>query len=51
MNPKIALMTGGALYATGVAWMFSNYYDRSAFKKIFVSTDANYANVKLMHHP
>lgn len=51
MNPKVALMTGGVLYAAGAMWMYSSYYNHSTFKKIFVKTDPNYANVKIMHHP
>lgn len=51
MNPKLALLTGGALYSAGAVWMFTNYYNQSSFKKIFVKTDKAYENVKLMHHP
>lgn len=50
VNPKSALLIGGALYSCGVAWMVNNYYNQSSLKKIFVKTDKAYENVKIMHH-
>lgn len=51
MNPKIALLTGGALYSAGAVWMFTKYYQQSSLRKIYVKTDQAYGDVKLMHHP
>lgn len=51
INPRHALLVGGALYGCGALWMFQNYYKQSSFRKIFVSSDSAYENVKLMHHP
>ncbi|KAM3117999.1 hypothetical protein RJF_3910 [Candidozyma auris] len=51
MNPKHALLVGGALYGCGVAYMFRNYYKKSSFRQIYVKADQNYDKVKIMHPP
>lgn len=51
INPKHALLVGGALYGCGVAYMFKNYYQRSSFRKIYVTADKNYEKVKILHPP
>lgn len=51
INPKHALLVGGALYGCGVAYMVKNYYQRSSFRKIYVTADKNYENVKILHPP
>lgn len=51
INPKHALLVGGALYGCGVAYMFTNYYKRSSFRQIYVKADKNYDKVKILHPP
>lgn len=51
INPKHALLVGGALYGCGVAYMVNNYYKRSSFRQIYLKADQNYEKVKIMHPP
>lgn len=46
-----ALLIGGACYGVGVYYMSNYYYKNSEYRKIFVRSDDQYANVKVGHCP
>ncbi|KAK6456795.1 uncharacterized protein RJT20DRAFT_126850 [Scheffersomyces xylosifermentans] len=50
LAPGKALLIGGLCYGAGVVYMSTCYYRRSSLYKIYVNSDKEYENIKIMHH-